>query len=165
MVPDMDVPVPNHNAIDALPTIADGRAVLMPVDSPKLHCLDLQTGALRWTLGNGTMWFIGCVWEGKVVVAGEHGINALRLSDGAPAWPRGMLELPGGARPSGRGFRSGAFYWLPTDKAELLKIDLAEGQLAARVKVDAALGNLLGLSDRLISQTAEGVQQFGGDRG
>jgi outer membrane protein assembly factor BamB len=146
--------------IDASATIAEGRLLLTPVDSDELLCLDLVTGKAEWAWEGDAMLFVACVNDGKVTVVGEKEIVALNLADGRSAWPEARVALPPDAKPSGRGFRAGGFYYLPTNQAEIIKTNLANGQLVERIKTPSVPGNLIGLKDRLIWQTAEGVWQF-----
>lgn len=146
--------------VDASATIADGCLLLTPVDSDELLCLDLLTGKALWAWEGDAMLFLACVHNGKVTVVGEKEIVALNLADGRSAWPATHVALPPDAKPSGRGFRAGGFYYLPTDQAEIVKINLVDGQLAERIKTPSVPGNLIGLKDRLIWQSAEGVWQF-----
>ena len=146
--------------IDASATIAEGRLLLTPVDSDELLCLDLLTGKALWAWEGDAMLFLACVQDDKVVVVGEKAIVALNLADGRSAWPETHVALPPDAKPSGRGFDASRFYYLPTDRAEILKVDLADGRLVERIKTPSVPGNLIGLKDRLIWQSAEGVYQF-----
>lgn len=146
--------------VDASATIAEGRVLLTPVDSDELLCLDLLTGKALWAWEGDAMLYIACVHDDKVVVVGEKEIVALNLADGRTAWPDTSLALPPDAEPSSRGLRAGAFYYLPIDQAAILKINLADGQLVERIKTPTVPGNLLGLKNRLIWQTPEGVWQF-----
>jgi len=146
--------------VDASATIAEGRLLLTPIDSDELLCLDLHTGKLEWAWEGKTMLFVACVRQGKVVLVGETEITALNLVDGSSVWPATRVALPSGAKPSGRGFDASRFYYLPTDRAEILKVDLADGRLVERIETPSVPGNLIGLKDRLIWQSAEGVYQF-----
>lgn len=146
--------------VDASATIAEGRLLLTPVDSDELLCLDLLTGKAEWAWEGDAMLFVACVHNGKVLVVGEQEITALNLANGRSAWPTERVALPSEAKPSGRGFLASGFYHLPTDQAEIIKINVADGRLAERIKTPSVPGNLIGLKDRLIWQTADGVWQF-----
>ncbi len=146
--------------VDASATIAEGRVLLTPVDSDELLCLDLLTGKALWAWEGDAMLYVAGVHDDKVVVVGEKEIVALNLADGRTAWPNTHLALPPDAKPGGRGFRAGGFYYLPTDQAMIIKINLADGKLVERIKTPTVPGNLLGLKDRLLWQAAEGLWQF-----
>ena len=146
--------------LDASATIADGRLLLTPIDSDELLCLDLLTGKAEWAWEGDAMLFVACVHDGRVVLVGEKELAALNLADGSAAWPEPRLALPPDAKPSGRGFRAGGFYYLPTDNSEIIKLNLADGQLVERIKTPSVPGNLIGFKNRLIWQSIEGICQF-----
>jgi outer membrane protein assembly factor BamB len=145
---------------DAAATIADGRVLLTPADSDLLYCLDLQSGREVWSCRRNGLLLVACVHQGKVVLVGPHEVAALRLADRKPAW-KSPLALPADAMPSGRGLYTGRFYYLPTTAKALLQIDLDTGRIAGKIETKEALGNLVGVRGRLISQTGEHVELLG----
>ena len=62
--------------------------------------------------------------------------------------------------PSGRGFYSDQFYFLPTLGAELLKIDLAKGEIVQRAGTALVLGNLVCFRDEILSQGPDCLSVF-----
>ncbi|GEM_PF-3392642 len=65
--------------------IADGRIVVAPSDSSDIHCLDLRTGKPLWKKPREDLLYIACVFEKNVVLVGNQGMRAVRLSaDPAP---------------------------------------------------------------------------------
>ena len=143
---------------DTTVTIADGRVLVTAAESDRLYCLDVRTGQLAWPAQerDGRL-YLACVHEGQAVFAGVNGVSAIRLSDGQPAWP-GPVELSD--PPSGRGFYSDQFYYLPTLGAELLKIDLAKGEIVQRTPTSLVLGNLISFRDEILSQGPECLSVF-----
>ncbi len=154
--PRMPRPVGQH-WVDATATVADGRVLLTPVEADEVQCLDLLTGKPVWTAKRGELLYLACVHEGVAVFAGTKQVTALRLSDGKPAWqdPVALSEPP-----SGRGFHSGQYYFLPTAKAELLKIDLAKGEVVHRTATSLVLGNLVCYRDDVVSQGPDWLTAF-----
>ncbi len=138
---------------DATATIVDGRVLVTPVDvgSPgteKLHCLNLLDGKLLWEKPREEMLYLACGHEGKVVMVGKSGLTALKLADGEVVW---KAPLPTGSMPSGRGFYSDRFYFVPVTTAELVKIDLDTGKRIEQVETSGVLGNLICYQDKVIS--------------
>ncbi len=145
---------------DCSTTVSDGRLLLAPADCNELVCFDLMTGKLKWARDREAMVYVACVHDGKVALVGDEAMTALQLADGSPVWPGEFAELPSNAKPSGRGFRTGRFYYLPTRGSGILKVDLTDGQIVDRIETSSVPGNLLGLGDRLVWQSLDGVFQF-----
>lgn len=143
---------------DATITIADGRVLVTAVESDQLYCLDLRTGQPAWPAQEREdRLYVACVHEGRAVFAGSNRVSAIRLADGQPAWPASLvLNEP----PSGRGFYSEHFYYLPTMGAELLKIDLNLGEIVHRTGTSLVLGNLVCFRDEILSQGPEALAVF-----
>jgi outer membrane protein assembly factor BamB/DNA-binding SARP family transcriptional activator len=151
-----------NRAVDASVCIADGRVLVTPIDSDSLHCLNLIDGELRWKYKRQDDMYTACVHQGKVVLAGRHQVQAIRLADGNPGWEGRVISLPERVMPSGRGFMSGDRYFLPLDSAEVATIDLAEGKIIhlSKSRKGFVPGNLICYKGRVISQGYEGVDVF-----
>ncbi len=141
-------------------TIAEGRVLITPVETNELYCLNLLDGRELWKQPRGTNLYIGCVHAGKAILVGHKTVSALNLADGTDAWPK--LQLPDDAMPSGRGFYSGAEYFLPLTSAEVLRIDLNTGKVvdSARSRSGAIPGNLICYRDSIISQNSDSVDAY-----
>ncbi len=150
---------PGDHWADSVAMIDNGHVILTPLESDRLYCLDLFTGDLSWPskLRDG-MLYVACSYDDKVIVVEEHGIRSMRLDDGQPAWP--AIRLKENEFPSGRGFRSGPHYYLPTSRSELLKIDLDQGEIADRQPTERVLGNLVCHGDYLVSQSPASVVAY-----
>ncbi len=146
---------------DGAVTLGDDCALLTPLESDELHCVDLHTGQLRWRVPRGDHQYVACIHRGSAVLVGKSEVLALRLDDGKPAWPQ-PLRLPGGATTSGRGLASAGQYYLPTSNAALLQIDLTSGSLLAehRSPRDIVLGNLIWHRGRLVSLGAQYLEAY-----
>lgn len=147
---------------DGAATIAQGRVILTPIESDKLYCLDLATGKLAWTAqkrvdGPNEHLYLAGVKDGTVVLVGKSRVSAIKLSDGTSAWAS-PVELS--AMPSGRGFLSDKYYYLPTANSKLVKIDVAEGKLTQQVATGQVLGNLVCYQDQILSQGVDWLYAY-----
>ena len=140
-------------------TIAEGRVLVTAVESDQLYCLDLRTGkpALAAQQERDDRLYLACVHQGQAVFAGVNRVSAIRLADGQSAWAK-PVELSDA--PSGRGFYTDQSYFLPTLGAELLKIDLAKGEIVQRASTAVVLGNLVCFREEILSQGPECLSVF-----
>ncbi len=148
---------------DATVTLADGKVLLTPVESPQLYCLNMLDGKLAWpAIPREDMLYVACVHtvneQPAAVMVGSKSLRAFRLSDGKRAWED--VKLPEGVLPSGRGSYSGEYYLLPTTKSTLLKIDLNSGKIVANEPTDGVLGNIICHQGRMISQGVSSLKSF-----
>jgi outer membrane protein assembly factor BamB len=159
----------NDHWFDATLSLADGRVLLTPRDTPEeddkhpeLHCLDLADGKLLWKKPREDGMFVGVISKGKVLVVGRNSLRAYNLADGEPAWKADSVALPAGSLPSGRGFYSEGQYYLPLSTAEVVSVDLNTGRLAvrARSRSGEVAGNLLCYRGAVISQGATQIECF-----
>jgi len=155
-------PEPSGRWADSPVILAEGRVVVTPADSGEVHCLDLVKGTLLWRKPRQDGLFLACVHGGKVILAGRRSVWALKLADGTPAWDGQTVQLPGGSSPSGSGFLSGDYYYLPLSSAEVLAIDLAAGRAAHAYKSRRGVvpGNLVCHGGLVVSQRAGAVDLF-----
>ncbi|RIK87676.1 MAG: hypothetical protein DCC67_01780, partial [Planctomycetota bacterium] len=139
--------------LDGAATIVGQRVLLTPPDSDYLHAVELSTGKLLWKQQRGEMNRLAAVDEDRILLTGPRKARALRLADGKPAWAR-ELALPAGVYSSGTGFHSGGRYYLPTTSAEVVAINMADGQVTGRAAArdGVALGNLICYRGAVISQ-------------
>ncbi|HTN74030.1 MAG TPA: PQQ-binding-like beta-propeller repeat protein, partial [Pirellulaceae bacterium] len=112
--------------LDAGPIIAQGRVLLTPTESDELICLDLLTGKPAWKPRSrdddlSNMLYVAGIEQDQILLVGRSRITALKLADGTPAW-NAPIQLAG-EYPSGRGYFSAGYYYLPTTQSQLLKID------------------------------------------
>lgn len=155
----------NEGWFDSVAMLSEGTIILTPRDSDQLHCLDLETGRLRWSRSRGQAHFVAAVHSDSVVVVERARVHAFRIKDGQAAWPM-PTSIP---RPTGVGVRVGNLYHLPVESRDaagggsagsarrgaIITIDLQSGRLLARTELaDGRLvghlvdggGRLLGLS-------------------
>jgi len=146
---------------DASATVADGHVLLTPVESDHIYCLNLTDGRELWKQNRGSMLYVACVHGDKAVLVGRNSVSAIKLSTGEKAWPAD-LEFPATALPSGRGFASGDFYYVPLSTAEVLKINLRTGLLEeqSRSRRGVVPGNLIAYRGSIVSQSADYVDAF-----
>ena len=140
--------------LDASPTIADKWVVLTPPESNELHCLELLTGKeASWSpVKRDAMLFVAAVADNRIVTVGRSEVKAIDIESGQPAWD--PVKLGDGA-PSGMGFQSDGFYYLPTTEKKILKIELATGKVVAEVETNRELGNLICYQNNVVSLGTE----------
>ncbi len=147
------------NWLDSTATIADGSVILTPVESQELHCLDLLTGKARWPAqARDDGLFVACVHRGKIILVGKSQVRAIQLESGKAAWTE-PIKLDADA-PSGRGFYTDKFYYVPLADQQLAKIDLDDGKIVSRAKTEIELGNVVCYKDQLLTQSAQHVAAF-----
>jgi hypothetical protein len=146
--------------VDATITIAEGCALVTPIESDQIYCLELASGKELWKRDRGDSLYVACVHDGRVVLVGREKVSALKLSSGEPAWSG--IELPAGSLPSGRGYYNGKDYYLPLTTAEVAKIDLTEAQIVERARSRSGIvpGNLICFRDAIISQGADYLDAY-----
>ncbi len=152
----------NNQWLDNSAIIADDRVLLTPPESAEIHCLDLHTGKLAWKQRQGDALFIGGVDRGNVLLVGSQAVQALRLSDGAPAWKQESVALPTGALPAGHGYLSQGRYFLPLTSGQIAEVNLASGEIAndERANPDISLGNLICYRGSVLSQSPLLLDKF-----
>ena len=144
---------------DSSLTIADGRILLTPVESDDLHCLDLLTGKPVWqTTARDKRLYVAAVHEGSAIFVGPDKVTAVGLQDGQPTWEK-PVNL-GIAMPSGRGFLSDGFYYLPTTASQLLQINLADGTVDASIPTGKVLGNLVSHQNSVLSLNFDALVKY-----
>ena len=155
-------PNPEQRWVDSSLVVADGRIVATPVDSDRLHCLDLHTGRLLWEAPRDDKLLVAGACGGKVFVLGHRGLYALGIDDGKPAWSSPLAACPEGAKPSGEGFFSDTHYYLPLTSGQVMAIELASGEAAplGRSRPGLVLGNLVCHRGRVLSQQADRIESF-----
>lgn len=140
--------------------LAEGRALVTPVDSSELHCLNLIDGRLLWRKPREESVYLACVSQGKAVLVGRRGLRAVNLSDGSAAWP-GPVEFSS-TTPSGTGFLSGGCYYVPLASGEVKAVDVASGKTVHTYQSRRGVvpGNLVCAAGRVLSQRGSGVEMF-----
>lgn len=152
------LPQQGERWLDASVTVAEGKVLLTPIESDVLICLDLFDGSRVWSTPRNKMIYVACIYRSQAVLVGVDQVLALDLESGGSSWKE-PIQL-GGSMPSGRGFRSGDRYFLPTTQNEILEIDLAKGAIVRRVKANEPLGNLIAYRGGIISQGVEWLAAY-----
>ena len=153
--------------MDASVTISDGAALVTPADEEKIICLDLdmEKGEPRWETpcheDLADALYIGCVHKGQALVVCKHKLVALDMKTGDAAWDKPVdLRRGDSEMPSGRGFRSGDYYFLPTTASSLVKVSLADGEIVDRAATPTPLGNLICYKDEVVTHSADSVAAY-----
>lgn len=127
--------------------------VIVLAEDEELRCLDLKSGEQKWKRRRDDTMYISTAGDDRMLLVGEHRVGAIRPSDGTYAWPDAhYVAIPGGGSPSGRGVFDGEHYLLPTTDPELLVIDVQQGLVTGRHKLDHTLGNLIAFGSGMIAQ-------------
>jgi outer membrane protein assembly factor BamB len=152
----------NNNWLDSSAVIAEGRVIITPPDSNEIHCLDLHSGKPVWKRPQNDFVFVGSVHHGNVLLVGAQSVEALRLSDGAPAWEQEKRQLPAGSLPVGQGYLSDGHYFLPLSSGQVADIDMAGGKLTtfSPAGTNVELGNLICHRGSVLSQSALVLDKF-----
>ncbi|HJS06821.1 MAG TPA: PQQ-binding-like beta-propeller repeat protein, partial [Pirellulales bacterium] len=157
----MTMPVsPGSHWSDGNVVIADGRVFVTATESDQLHCLNLMDGKELWSKKRDGGLYVAAVGDGRVLVVREDRVELLKTTADQPAsvWTQTL----GASRPSGRGFYSGNFYYLPLSSAEVVKIDLAKGDITARARSRNGVvpGNLICYQGYVISQGVDSLDKY-----
>jgi outer membrane protein assembly factor BamB len=152
----------NNNWLDSSAVIAEGRVIVTPPDSNEIHCIDLHSGKLVWKRRQNDFVFVGSVHHGNVLLVGAQSVQALKLSDGAPAWEQETRQLPTGSLPVGQGYLSDGHYFLPLTSGQVADIDMAAGKLTSFSPAgsNVELGNLICHRGSVLSQSALVLDKF-----
>jgi outer membrane protein assembly factor BamB len=150
----------NARWLDSAPILHEGRVLLAPGESPDLHCLDLRRGELLWKAPRKERLFVAGAVDGRVIVVGRAGVEALEMDGGNVAWQRPLGGDHGS--PSGRGILAPQRLFLPLDTPEVVEIDLADGRIAGRsaARGNSVPGNLLAYRGEVISQGVDSLDVF-----
>ena len=154
--------VESRHWTDPATIIANGKVIVTPPDSNEIHCLDLLSGKLIWSRNRGEALWVAGVHGDRLLLVSNKVITALRLSDGKSAWDGEVFRLEADRVPSGRGFFSEGNYYLPLSSAEVLAIDMADGNLVAKAasRDGRVLGNLICYRGAVLSQTGRTLDCF-----
>lgn len=136
--------------------VADQRVIFLPPRSSLLHCLDLHTGKILWSVARGDAEYVGAVADNQVLVVGKQFCRSLSLQDGKESWstPTGM--------PAGRGIALRDRYLLPLEYGRIAALDLRtgrdEGTKVLRSEVE--LGHLVADRERVYSVGPRSIAAF-----
>ena len=136
--------------------ISKGRVIYLPPRSGHLHCLDLATGRIMWSVARGDAEFVGAVSNGQVLVVGRQSCRSLALDDGREVWTVAT------GSPAGRGIAIGNRYALPLDGGRFASLDLTTGRDhgTKALRSDIALGHLVADRECVYSLSQRGLAAF-----
>lgn len=140
------------------PLIVGDRVLVYSRQLQNLQCLDLFDGRLLWSRPRRDNLFVAAVHDDKIILVSNDRMDAIRLSDGAPAWAKSQ-PIPA---PSGRGLVVKNTYYQPVDTGEILSIRLDDGLVLARTRIDmkSLVGNLVAAEGMLVTQNESEVVGF-----
>jgi outer membrane protein assembly factor BamB len=158
----------NSRWVTSAPIIVGRRVFVTPAESKNqddpsssvIACLDLFTGQRIWQKARGKGRYLAGVSDGRAIVVENDAVVAYGLK-GKREWDTDLPRDVGA--PSGRGVITDNSLWLPTQKSSLLRIDLTDGKIAARLTLPETgrpLGNLAMYRGMLISHHPSELQAF-----
>ncbi|MDZ4819897.1 MAG: PQQ-binding-like beta-propeller repeat protein, partial [Planctomycetota bacterium] len=149
---------PRSQWLDSTAVVANGKVYLTARESDQIHCLSLVDGKQVWSKKRDSGLYIGAVQGHRLLLVSEQQVQALNADSGRQIW---SLSL-GSSRPSGRGYFSDGNYFLPLSTAEVVKIDLAKGEITNRSKSRSGIvpGNLVCYEGHILSQGVESLDKF-----
>ena len=141
--------------------VSGGNVIFTSPESDKMYCLDLMTGNQKWELPRQQNLYVGGIADNRLILVGRRSVSSLRVDDKSTAWPA-ALQLPNGSVPSGRGFISQDFYFLPVSTGEVLKIDLRDGMVKARSRSSngSIPGNLICYRGNVLSMSVDRLEKY-----
>ncbi len=148
--------------VDAALVVADGRVLAALPDTNVLTCIDLESGAVRWTNSRFDGLYVQGVQDGKVLVVGRTGLRAYQLADGSPAWSTDQVDWPAAAVPSGMGVLMPGLCMTPLSSGEIVAIETSTGRVTTRSRSTSAVvpGNLVVSADRVYSLGLDGLRKL-----
>jgi len=156
-----DTPTEADRWRDEGPIVVGGSVLLTPHDADELICLDLRSGTVRWTLPRERrLLSVAGVVDGRVVIIGRRGVEAVDLATGRSVWKRGFDA--DGAVPSGRGVLTADRLFLPLDVPEVIEVGLVDGTLVGRspARGGAVPGNLVAYRGEMIALGTDFLDVF-----
>jgi outer membrane protein assembly factor BamB len=132
--------------------------LVTPIESDRLFGLDLLTGKRRFAEKNRVhMRYLAGARDGRFFVVGANQMRAFDLSNGASVWTTPQDLLTAGQQIVGRGVFGDGDYLLPTSSNQLIRVSLDDGRVLQRRSTRYALGNLVAIDGKIISQGASSL--------
>lgn len=141
---------PGEKWSDGSIIVSNGCALLTPVESNAIYCLDVRTGQMKWDkpLPRNDGLFVAGIRDGIAVIVGHEFVRGVRLDDAIEVW---KLSIESIGRPSGRAVINDQDLFLPTTNARLIRLNIDTGQVEQVVDTERTLGNLVSVQGRIIS--------------
>jgi outer membrane protein assembly factor BamB len=151
---------PEGRWLDGCPVVAGGSVILTPGESDQLHCLDLRTGAVKWTKSRDDGLYVAGAVGDRLVIVGRRGVEAVDINSAERLWSAPLTA--DGAAISGRGLVVADRMFVPLDTPEVVEIDLATGRIAGRSpgRGGAVPGNLVAYRGEVLSQGVDSLDVF-----
>lgn len=146
--------------LDGCPVVAGGNVILTPAESDMMHCVDLRTGAVKWTRPREDGLYVAGIVGDRLVIVGRHGVEAVGISTAERLWSTPLTA--DGAAISGRGLVVADRMFLPLDTPEVVELELATGRIVGRSpgRGGAVPGNLVAYRGEVLSQGVDSLDVF-----
>lgn len=143
--------------VDSLVRIDQERVFLTPRDADRLICIDLKTGAEIWSQPRGNMRQLISVVDDRLILTGLRHVECRSAETGEQLW---KTDLPD-ARICGQALCDGRVIQVPTTGPALYSLDLQQGRLLLRQKVQGDVpGNLVATETGFLSQNLTGITKY-----
>ncbi len=132
------------------------RVLHLPANSSSLHCLDLDTGLLQWTIPRQRACSIAAVRDGLVLLVEDQAVRAVKLLDGADVWKQTLPPIVG------TGLALETELLLPLDQGRMAWLDVATGRPLSwqPPRPNLSLGNLVTCGEEVLSLGTDGLTVF-----
>lgn len=137
---------------DSAPVVVNGCVVHAPSDGESVYAVDLVDGHELWEMSKNSILYVAGGWDDKVLLIGDQAVHCVYVKSKGPdpVWETKTIPLSNIGRVVGRGARNGKKYYLPMSSQEIIEIDLVNGTISDRMRVESTLGNLIATKDQLI---------------
>ena len=147
---------PGEKWADGSVMIAEGKVIATPIESDKIHCIDLLNGKGVWSTARGDLLYVAGVSDGKVIAVGPKEIRAFDLDKGSEVY---KVDLSKQGRVTGTGYMNENMLFLPTSESKIVKFSLKDQKFIA-IPTDQVLGNLISYKNKIISNGAEYISAY-----
>jgi outer membrane protein assembly factor BamB len=150
------IPPPSMILGTDAPMVSNNAVIVSEPLGHQIHCIDLNTGKLRWRSPRDSDWYLGSASGSMLVTIGSQHARGIRLGNGKVAW---KVPIP---PPSGRGLEIDGSYLLPTTDGRVLVMDIGTGRTKRELisRDRQPIGTLLASKDAVLAVGAAGLQSF-----
>lgn len=108
-------------AVASATLIRQGKVVLLPQDSGSVHCLDLLSGEVLWSVSRDDALALACLTDEAAILLGRSSLRSLSMSDGNTDWTARL------GKTAGTGVATESHYLLPLESGTIAAVEIATG--------------------------------------